>query len=300
MPLDFYFTEMDIFMSSYVILTDSACDLKPEYLEKLGVKFLSLSFSFTDEDKSYGNFELAPADFYAQMTNGRIAKTSAVNVATFKDFFEEELKAGNDILYLGFSSGLSTTYNSACIAASELSELYPERRIICVDSLAASAGFGMQVYLTVKEKQAGKSLEEAAEFARSIIPSLVHWFTVDDLEYLKRGGRVSPTVAFVGGLLGIKPILHVDDDGHLTKVTTARGRKASIAALAEKYGETATSHDSPVWISHADCEEDAKTLADIIKTKYGVEVSLITDVGPVIGAHAGPGTIALFYLGKKR
>ncbi len=287
-------------MNSYVILTDSACDLKPDYLEGLGVKFLSLSFVFTDEDKSYGNFDLSPTDFYAQMKNGRSAKTSAVNVSAFKDFFECELKEGKDILYLGFSSGLSTTYNSACIAASELSEDYPERKIICVDSLAASAGFGMQVYLTVKEKEKGASLEETADFAKRVVPSLAHWFTVDDLEYLKRGGRVSPTVAFVGGLLGIKPILHVDDEGHLTKVTTARGRRASINALADKYSENALDRDGPVWISHADCEEDAKALAAVIKEKYGAEVSLITDVGPVIGAHAGPGTVALFFLGKKR
>lgn len=286
-------------MNSYVILTDSACDLKPDYLEGLGVKFLSLSFVFTDEDKSYENFDLSPTDFYAQMKNGRSAKTSAVNVSAFKDFFECELKEGRDILYLGFSSGLSTTYNSACIAAGELSEDYPERKIICVDSLAASAGFGMQVYLTVKEKEKGASLEEAADFAKRVVPSLAHWFTVDNLEYLKRGGRVSPTVAFVGGLLGIKPILHVDDEGHLTKVTTARGRKASLAALAEHLGATILP-DSPVWISHGDCEEDAKLLADIVKENYDLEVSLITDVGPVIGAHSGPGTMALFFLGSKR
>ncbi len=286
-------------MNNYVILTDSACDLKPEFLNGLGVKFLSLHFTFTDEDKSYSNFDLTPTDFYEQMRAGRCAKTSAVNVAAFKDFFEAELKEGMDVLYLGFSSGLSTTYNSACIAADELREEYPNRKIICVDSLAASAGFGMQVYLTVKEKESGKSLEETAEFAKNIVPSLAHWFTVDDLEYLKRGGRVSPTVAFVGGLLGIKPILHVDNEGHLTKVTTARGRKASLAALSERLG-AAIQPDSPVWISHGDCEEDAKLLANIVKEKYGREVTLITDVGPVIGAHSGPGTMALFFLGSER
>lgn len=290
----------DEHMSNYVILTDSAADLKPELLSTLGVRFLSLSFVFDGEDTTYGNFDLAPEDFYAKMRAGKSAKTSAVNVAAFKDFFEEDLKAGNDILYLGFSSGLSTTYNSACIAASELSEEYPDRKIICVDSLAASAGFGMQVWLTAKEREAGKSLEEAADFARNIVPSLAHWFTVDDLEYLKRGGRVSPTVAFVGGLLGIKPILHVDDEGHLIKRTTARGRKASIAALADKFGELAKDKLGPVWISHADCIDDAHALAGIIKERYGVEVTLVTDVGPVIGAHSGPGTLALFFLGNKR
>lgn len=286
-------------MRNFVILTDSACDLKPDFLENLGVKFLSLTFVFDGEDKIYKNFDLAPAEFYNEMRNGKNAKTSAVNVAGFKDYFEEELKNGNDILYLGFSSGLSTTYNSACIAADELMEEYPDRKIICLDSLAASAGFGMLVYLAAKEKEQGKSLEEIAEFAKKTIPSLAHWFTVDDLEYLKRGGRVSPTVAFVGGLLGIKPVLHVDDEGHLIKVNTARGRKASLNALADELVNTILP-DSPVWISHGDCEGDAKLLADIVREKSGKEVTLITDVGPVIGAHSGPGTMALFFLASKR
>ena len=286
-------------MRDFVILTDSACDLKPDFLENLGVKFLSLTFVFDGEDKIYKNFDLAPAEFYNEMRNGKNAKTSAVNVAGFKDYFEEELKNGNDILYLGFSSGLSTTYNSSCIAADELMEEYPDRKIICLDSLAASAGFGMLVYLAAKEKEQGKSLEEIAEFAKKTIPSLAHWFTVDDLEYLKRGGRVSPTVAFVGGLLGIKPVLHVDDEGHLIKVNTARGRKASLNALADELVNTILP-DSPVWISHGDCEDDAKLLADIVREKSGKEVTLITDVGPVIGAHSGPGTMALFFLASKR
>ncbi len=286
-------------MSNYVILTDSACDLKPEFLKELGVGYKSLSFTFTDEEKTYGNFDLSPAEFYAQMRNGRSAKTSAVNIAEFKDFFEEELKKGNDVLYLAFSSGLSTTYNSSVIAADELHDTYPDRKIICIDTLAASAGFGMLVYLAAKEKEKGSDLEAVAEFMRKTVSAQVHWFTVDNLEYLKRGGRVSPTVAFVGGLLGIKPILHVDDEGHLIKVTTARGRNASLMALADKLGTTIL-EGSPVWISHGDCEEDAKLLADIIKEKYGKEVTLITDVGPVIGAHSGPGTMALFFLGSER
>lgn len=286
-------------MSNFVILTDSACDLKPDYLAGLGIGFLSLSFTFTDEDKSYKNFDLAPAEFYNEMRKGRSAKTSAVNVAEFKDFFEAELKKGNDVLYLGFSSGLSTTYNSACIAADELRDEYPDRKIICIDSLAASAGFGMLVYLAAKEKEKGAELDAVAEYLGKIVLSQAHWFTVDDLEYLKRGGRVSPTVAFVGGLLGIKPVLHVDNEGHLIKVSTARGRKASLTALADRLVETILP-DSPVWISHGDCEEDAKLLAEIIKEKSGREVTLITDVGPVIGAHSGPGTMALFFLASER
>ncbi len=287
-------------MNNYVLLTDSACDLKPEFLSELGIKFISLSFVFGDEsEKSYKNFDLSPQEFYSEMRAGRSAKTSAANVAEFTDFFKAELDAGNDILYIGFSSGLSTTYNSACIAAEELKDEYPDRTIICIDSLAASAGFGLLVWLAAKEKEKGASLSEVAEFVRGAHLHLAHWFTVDDLEYLKRGGRVSPTVAFVGGLLGIKPVLHVDDEGHLTKVTTARGRKASLVALADRLCNTILP-ESPVWISHGDCEEDAKLLADIVKEKSGREVALITDVGPVIGAHSGPGTMALFFLADKR
>jgi DegV family protein with EDD domain len=286
-------------MNNYVILTDSASDLKPEFLSELGVKYVSLSFVFEGEDKSYKNFDLAPCEFYDEMRKGKSAKTSAANVADFTDFFGAELEAGNDILYLGFSSGLSTTFNSACIAAEELCDAYPERTVICIDTLAASAGFGLMVWLAAKEKEKGASLTEVADFVKNTLPHLAHWFTVDDLEYLKRGGRVSPTVAFVGGILGIKPVLHVDDEGHLTKVTTARGRKASLTALAASLCDTVLP-DSPVWISHGDCEDDAKQLADMIFEKSGKEVSLITDVGPVIGAHSGPGTMALFFLADKR
>lgn len=286
-------------MNNYVILTDSASDLKPEFLSELGVKYVSLSFVFEGKDKSYKNFDLAPCEFYDEMRKGKSAKTSAANVADFTDFFKGELDRGNDILYLGFSSGLSTTFNSACIAAEELCDAYPERTVICIDTLAASAGFGLMVWLAAKEKEKGASLTEVADFVKNTLPHLAHWFTVDDLEYLKRGGRVSPTVAFVGGILGIKPVLHVDDEGHLTKVTTARGRKASLAALADRLCDTVLP-DSPVWISHGDCEDDARLLADMIFEKTGKEVSLITDVGPVIGAHSGPGTMALFFLADKR
>ncbi len=287
-------------MSNYVLLTDSAGDMTPEMMKKLGIGYLELSFTFTDEERSYLNYELESKDFYNEMKKGRTAKTSAANVAAFTDFFENELKAGNDILYVGFSSGLSTTYNSASIAAADLAEHYPERKIICVDSLSASAGMGLLVYLTAMEKQNGATLEEAAEFVKSNRLSLAHWFTVDSLEYLKRGGRVSPTVAFVGGLLGIKPILHVDNEGHLINMFTVRGRKKSFEALADKVVELARDKNGPIWISHADCAEDAAEVARIIFEKHGVEVSNIVDIGPVIGAHSGPGTIAVFFLAKER
>ncbi len=287
-------------MNNYVILTDSACDMTPAMMASLGIKYLSLTFTFTDEDRIYENYELNAKDFYNEMRNGRTAKTSAVNVADFTDFFENELKAGNDILYLGFSSGLSTTYNSACVAAEDLREAYPDRKIICIDTLAASAGMGLLVYLTAMEKEKGAALDEAAAFAAENRLHLSHWFTVDSLEYLKRGGRVSATKALVGGLLGIKPILHVDNDGHLINMFTVRGRRKSFAALTEKIVETGNDKKAPVWISHGDCEEDALEVAKLISESFGVEVSNIVNVGPVIGAHSGPGTIALFFLASER
>ena len=288
-------------MNNYVIYTDSACDIAPEILEEWGVKFIPLTFMFQEEDKQYSNYDLSAKDFYGRMREGKVAKTSAINIATFKEQFGKILADGCDLLYLAFSSGLSTTYNSAHLAVEELKEEYPDRKIITVDTLSASAGMGLLVYLTVQKKNEGASIEQAAQFAYNNRLNLCHWFTVDDLVYLKRGGRVSPTVAFVGGLLGIKPIMHMDNDGKLINMFKARGRKAAIQAIADKYGELSiTPNKGTVFISHGDCIDDAKALADIVKKTYGVEVKIFADIGPVIGAHSGPGTLALFFLGKER
>ena len=288
-------------MNNYVIYTDSACDIAPEILEEWGVRVIPLTFMFQDEDKQYSNYDLSAKDFYGKMREGKVAKTSAINIATFKEQFGKILADDFDLLYLAFSSGLSTTYNSANIAAEELREEYPDRKIITVDTLSASAGMGLLLYLTVQKKNEGASIEQAAQFAYNNRLNLCHWFTVDDLVYLKRGGRVSPTVAFVGGLLGIKPIMHMDNDGKLINMFKARGRKAAIQAIADKYGELSiTPNKGTVFISHGDCIDDAKALADIVKKTYGVEVKIFADIGPVIGAHSGPGTLALFFLGKER
>ena len=288
-------------MNNYVIYTDSACDIAPEILEEWGVRVIPLTFMFQDEDKQYSNYDLSAKDFYGRMREGKVAKTSAINIATFKEEFGKILADGCDLLYIAFSSGLSTTYNSANIAAEELREEYPDRKIITVDTLSASAGMGLLLYLTVQKKNEGASIEQAAQFAYNNRLNLCHWFTVDDLVYLKRGGRVSPTVAFVGGLLGIKPIMHMDNDGKLINMFKARGRKAAIQAIADKYGELSiTPNKGTVFISHGDCIDDAKALADIVKKTYGVEVKIFADIGPVIGAHSGPGTLALFFLGKER
>ena len=288
-------------MNPYVILTDSACDIVPETLASWGVKAISLTFRFDGEDKEYANDDMPSQTFYNRMREGGIAKTSAINSERFRLFFEQELKAGNDVLYLGFSSGLSATYNASRMAAEQLAAEYPDRRIQTIDTLAASAGFGLLVALAARAKDEGKTMDEVAELTRSYIPRLCHWFTVDNLVYLKRGGRISPTVALVGNLLGIKPILHVDDEGHLINITKVRGRKASIATLAQKYGELLENAEvNEAFISHGDCIEDAEQLKSILESRYGARVTLITPVGTVIGAHSGPGTLALFYIGTKR
>lgn len=288
-------------MDNYVIFTDSACDMESDTLKKWNVKFIDLTLKFDGEDKVYKNSEVEPVAFYNKMREGGVAKTSAVNSQTFKVAFEEELKNGNDIFYLGFSSGLSTTYNSGASAAKTLSEAYPDRKILTVDSLAASAGFGLLVYLAVKKKEEGASIEELAKYMEEIKWNMCHWFTVDDLVYLKRGGRVSAAAALVGGMLGIKPVLHVDNEGHLINTAKVRGRKASIKALFDKYKELAIDPTKgPIYICQGDCKEDADMLTNMIKEEFGPETDMIVFTGPVVGAHSGPGTLALFFLGKER
>ena len=288
-------------MNEYKIVTDSGCDILPDVLKEWGVPFENLNVKFESDTAESTNDALDPKVFYDRMRAGEIAKTSAINVEQFSMLFKKELDAGYDILYLGFSSGISNTFNAARIAAEQIREEYPERKIIVVDSLCASAGQGLLLYLGLQKQKEGFSIEENAEYLENNKLNLVHWFTVDDLVYLKRGGRISPTLAFVGGALGIKPVMHVDNDGHLVNVSKVRGRKAAIKALADKYNDTALDHkNGTVFISHGDCIDDANLLADMIKAKAGHAVDIITYVGPVIGAHSGPGTLALFFVGKER
>ena len=288
-------------MNEYVIFADSCCDVSPELLAKWGVPYANMTFSFDGEDKEYIGTDISNHDFYDRMRQGAHARTAAINADTFARAFTPLLEEGKDILYVAFSSGLSTTVNSAHMAADDLKESYPDRKIVIVDPLAASAGGGRMVYMAIAKKNQGATIEENAAYMESLVPQHCIWFTVDDLEYLKRGGRVSPLVAFAGGVLGIKPILQMDEEGHLVKVSTARGRKKAIEALAEKYAELSYEEkNTPIFISHAEAENDAKQLADILMQRHGAEVTLITEIGPVIGSHAGPGTIALFFIGKHR
>ncbi len=288
-------------MKNYVIFTDSASDISPATLSDWGVKMAPLTFRFSDSEHDFLDTEMAPGAFYARMRDGDTVHTSAVNKEYFKEKFTQILDTGNDILYLGFSSALSTTFNSARLAKEELEAEAPERKIILVDTKSASAGLGLTVYLTVKEKERGAKIEDAASFAKNISAKICHWFTVDDLSYLKRGGRVSSTTAFFGNMLGIKPVLFMDNDGLLKNYSKAIGRHASIEALAAKYGELAEDKtENTVFISHGDSLSDAKLLERMLAEKYGAKVKLITDVGCVVGGHSGPGTLALFFIGKSR
>ena len=288
-------------MNAYTFFVDSSCDTPVSYLEAWGVKCIDLTFRFVDSQTEYKNSQIDVKEFYQSLRDGRDAKTSAVNVEEFKLAFEPELAAGRDVFYLGFSSGLSTTFNSSRLAARELSEAYPDRKIIVVDSLCASTGYGMLTYLTVKKLEEGATLEEAAEYAEQTRPNVCHWFTVDDLNFLKRGGRVSAVAAFVGTAIGIKPVLHMNDEGKLISRFNVRGRRKAIKALCDKMGELAIDASAgPVFICHGDCREDADLLTIMVKEAYGVDVEIIEYTGPVIGSHSGPGTLALFFLGRER
>ena len=290
-------------MSNYVIITDSSCDLPDSLVKELELEVLPLAFIM--DGKTYRNYpdnrEMSPREFYDKEREGVMATTNAVNVGEASDAMEAVLKQGKDVLVLAFSSGLSTTYNSFQIAAQDLAEQHPDRKIFVVDTLCASLGQGMFVYQAGKLRQEGKSIEEVRDWAETNRLRQCHWFTVNDLFFLKKGGRVSAATAVVGTMLQIKPVMHVDDEGHLIKVDTARGRKASLNALVAKVGELAEDPASQtMFISNSDCLTDAQYVADEIKKKYGTKEIIINSIGPVIGAHTGPGCVALFFMGKHR
>ena len=287
-------------MASYVIVTDSSADLSAPLLEKYGAVSVPLAVTLEGQDPR-PNDEIDIKEFYSFLRGKKSATTSAVAIESFKQVFEKYVSAGNDVLYLGFSSGLSGTYNAAFVAARELKEQYPDRTIATVDTLCASLGQGLLVHLCAKMRGEGADLRTVCAFVEETKHRVCHWFTVDDLFFLKRGGRVSAATAVVGSMLQIKPVMHVDEAGRLVKVTTARGRKGSLEALLARMKESAIDPaNQTVFISHGDCESDANYLADRIRAELGVETVVVDYVGPVIGAHAGPGVVALFFIGKER
>jgi len=290
-------------MSDFVLFTDSCCDLTDALVKEMDLYVLPLSVHM-DED-TYKNYlderEISYKDFYARIPKVKNVKTSAVNQQDFMDAMEPILQQGKDLLYIGFSSGLSGTFSAGALAARELQEKYPERKVYAVDSLCASLGQGMYVYLAWQKKLTGANIDEVRDYLEEIKLNLCHWFTVNDLFHLKRGGRVSATTAVVGSMLSIKPVMHVDDEGHLIAVSKARGRKASLKQLMEEMKKTAINPEEQViFISHGDAQDEAEYLGNMIREELHVKDVIINYVGPVIGAHTGPGVIALFFLGTKR
>ncbi len=245
--------------------------------------------------------EIGFSEFFDKIRQGVVATTSAVNPEAFLQAMEQSLQAGLDVLFIGFSSGLSTTYQSGAIAAEELRGKYPERKIITIDSLCASLGQGLYVYLAAKKQQSGASIDEVAAYLDEIKLHLCHWFTVNDLMYLKRGGRIPASTALLGTMLQIKPVMHMDNNGKLVSVGKARGRKASLDALAQKLHDTAIDpHEQTIFICHGDCRDEAEYVGRKIQEQTGVKEVIINYVGPVIGAHTGPGVISVFFLGTER
>ncbi len=290
-------------MSDFIILTDSSADLSAEMAQELDVQVIPLSFIM--KGRTYRDFpdnrEMDPHLFYEALRQGEEATTAAVNVGQYTEALEPLLQAGKDVLILAFSSGLSATYNSSRLAVEELREKYPERKLYTVDTLCASLGQGLLVWYAAKARERGGTIEEVRDWVEDRKLNLCHQFTVDDLHFLKRGGRISAATALVGSVLQVKPVLHVDNEGHLVNIGKVRGRQAALKALVDRMEATAIDSGSlTVFISHGDCLEDAQTVAGMVKKRFGVQNISINYVGPVIGAHSGPGTVALFYIGTNR
>lgn len=290
-------------MSEYVIVTDSSADLDAAEVKELELQVIPLKFTIGGATYSDypDNRDMDPHTFYERLRAGEVATTAALNLEDAKGVFEPILKEGKDVLMLAFSSGLSSSCQACLLAAGELAEEYPNRKIYVVDTLCASRGQGLLVYHTVMKKRAGATIEEARDFAENNKLHLCHWFTVDDLMFLKRGGRVSATAAALGTMLSIKPVLHVDNEGHLINISKSRGRKSSIKAMVDKTAELAIDPGSQtMFICHGDCLEEAEQLAQMVKERFGTKDIRIGYTGTVIGAHSGPGTLALFFLGSER
>lgn len=287
----------------YAIVTDSCCNLTEATIDELGIHILPLRFLVDGEEyRSYLKGEVTDLkQFYTMMREGKVIKTSLPNMSESEELVRGLLEKGKDVLFLGFSSALSGTYEAADLLFQQLAPSYPNRRLIAIDTLAASGGQGLLVYHAARLAQEGKSLEEVARWVVENRLHLAHWFTVDDLMFLFRGGRVSRTSAWAGTVLNIKPVMHVDDEGRLIPLEKVRGRKKSLNALVKHMEQSAVRPiQEPVFITHGDCLEDAEYVAGQICEKLGVQDVRINYVDPVIGAHSGPGTMALFFLADKR
>lgn len=288
--------------NTFAILTDTTSDLPKSYIEEHNLHIMGFTYSLEgNEYVEMTPVSITPQEFYSKLKAGEISKTSQITPDIYEKQFRTLLDKGYDILYIGFSSGLSGSFQSANIAKKELADHYPGRQILLIDSRCASLGQGLLVDFAVKLKEQGKSLREVYGQTLTQVLRVCHYFTVDDLNHLYRGGRVSKIAAMMGTLLGIKPLLHVDNDGKLIAYGKVRGRKASLDALVDKVHEKGEGYQNDyVFISHGDCLVDAKYVSEQIEKKFGIKSEIINFIGPVIGTHSGPGTVALFFMGKDR
>lgn len=283
----------------FMLFADDSCDLPPEYFKanNIGVMYLSSMI----DGKSYTSLELSPQDFYAEVRAGKMPTTSQVNVDKMLEGFEPVLQDGHDILYITLSSGLSSSFSSTSMAVKELEEKYPDRKIFVMDSLCASMGQGLLVHKVNEMRKSGATIEETAQWISDHRLNVSHMVAVDDLMHLHRGGRVSKTSAVAGSLLGIKPVIHMNDAGKLIAIDKVRGRKQSLQDIVNKTAKLIGSWDNDIFmVSHSDCEEDAKYVAELVKEKLGIKQCLINYIGPVIGTHTGTGTVALFVMAEHR
>ena len=284
---------------SFKIVTDSCCDLSAEMIAELELGIAPLSLEL--DGRAYAEGEMTPKALYDHLRAGKLPKTSAVNPDGWTAAIRPALQAGQDVLVLAFSSGLSATYQSAVIAAEELREEFPDRKLIVIDSLCAAVGLGLLVHTAAKLRSQGKTIDEVVEWVEAHKLNVCHWVTVEELMHLKRGGRVSAATAVVGTMLNIKPIIRMDDNGKLESLAKCRGRKAALNYLLDRMGESFDPEiDDTVFIGHGDCPEDAEYLANKVQERFGVKHVYINYIGAVVGAHTGPGVAVLFFYGKKR
>lgn len=287
---------------SYALLTDSCANLTEEILQSLDIEVIPMVLCIDGEERLASKDEpLDPKEIYERIRKKEKITTSQINYEMFLQAMEPFLAAGKDVLYIAFSSGLSGTFQAAGIAVEALKERYPERRIVVVDSLAASMGEGLLVYYAASLRAEGRSLDEVAAWVKDNRLRLCHWFTVDDLFFLHRGGRVSSASAVIGSALGVKPVLHVDDEGRLVLKEKVRGRKKSLETLVERMEQTVENPEEQViFIAHGDAAEDAAYVESLVREKFSVKGTVLNYIDPIVGAHVGPGGITLFYLGSKR
>lgn len=287
-------------MRDYIISTDSTADLPDDYVKQHNITVHPLYYIL--DDFQYGGERMIPKhEFYQRMRDGAIATTCASNPDVVSSLFTREVEAGYDILHIGFSSALSSSYNNAAVVSREVMEAHPEAKITVIDSLAASLGQGLLVHYAVKLKEEGKSLEEVAEWVENNKLHICHQFTVEDLKYLYRGGRISKSVAILGTLINVKPVLHVDNEGRLVPMSNVRGRKKSLNTLvANMAAQIGDYKNEIIFIGHGDSLEDAEYVRDKVKEQFGIDSFIVDYISPTIGAHSGPGTIALFHLGESR